>query len=39
MNAPDGKFDATALRGFTPRQKMLVDTVHECAVGIEKEGR
>jgi hypothetical protein len=39
MNAPDGKFNAAALQGFSPSQHVLIDTVHQRAIKIEKESR
>jgi hypothetical protein len=39
MDPPYGKFDAAALQSFTPGEDVLVNTIHQRAIKIEKESR
>ena len=39
VDAPDRELDPRLLQGLPPRQDVLVDAIHECAVEIEQEGR
>ena len=39
MDAPDRQLDPRLFERLSPRQDVLVDAIHECAVEIEQEGR